>query len=90
MGWIGQIFWKENLFPPGRFPGREHRPPPHRDGEGRPPQAGDLGGIPSLALSIKWGIIFLLCSVSTLASISILTGSRLRQLETEKLQAELL
>ncbi len=86
LGWIRQLFWEENLFPPRhRTPG-EHRPP-RPDGPGRPPD--DSSRFPTAPLSLKLGIIFLLCSVSALTSISVQTNNRLRQLETEKLQAEL-
>lgn len=94
IGWIGQILWKENLFPPrqdrhlhasgdGQRPPRRNTFPPGF--RGRPPKL----PLDSSPLSIKLGIIFLLGSVSTLASVSILTSNRLRQMENDQLQAEL-
>ncbi len=95
MGWIGQIFWEENLFPaqpkspPPLSEGNrlERRPPPPPGFESNsPPKPPTSNGQP---LSVKLSIIFLLGGISTLASVSVLTGNRLRQVENENLQAEL-
>lgn len=104
LGWSGQLLWKENLFPPRpQWPGaNEHRPPPP-PGRRKLPEALAGGPPPDRRrppegarflipppLAVKLGIILLLCSVSALASISVQTNNRLKQIENEKLNAELL
>ncbi len=66
---------------------REHRPdgPPHFP-TGEQPHNGHG---PPLMLPVKLAIFFLVGSVSTLISISIQTATRLHQVETDQLQAEL-
>lgn len=64
-------------YEPGQSAFRNERPP-------RPPQPGS-----ALPLVTKFSLIFLLCSVSALASISVQTSNRLYQLEVDTLQAEL-
>jgi hypothetical protein len=97
--WLRQIFVEEmmlsrpdraNLPPhydPDRFrgPSGSQNSPPHHDGH--PPRFGDHTGM--LILPVKLLFFFLVGSVSTLLSISIQTASRLRQVETNQLQAEL-
>ncbi|MEZ0541771.1 histidine kinase [Fibrella arboris] len=94
-GWIKQVLWEENLFPP-RPPQQGHRPQgtqgqPVNGAPGPPPQRpDDLDGFfPTAPLSVKLGIIFLLGTISALASISVQTSNRLRQVETDQLLAEL-
>lgn len=74
------------LPPPNHPPfGRESGPGSARNERlPRPPQNGS-----TIPLFAKFSLIFLLCSVSALASISLQTSNRLHQLEVAKLQTEL-
>ena len=105
MGWIRQIFWAENLFPVTSSPrdGERYQTPPYNQPESPPnsqlhqPPAwqqhtpdGNLYWLPSPPLSVKFGIIFLLGLASTLASLAEQADRRLRNLENDKLQTELL
>jgi len=109
MGWVRQIFWAENLFPPTTQPNREHRPPPPLEPRNQcptlmgtkhhPPGPPDgypggpdhsTGWLPPTPLPVKLGIIFLLGLASTLASLAEQADRRLRRMENDKLQSELL
>ncbi len=96
VGWLGQLLWKENLYPtrPHGPPTGLHGPPTgdHRPGPPtfrKPPGEGFDELIPP-PLLVKWSIILLLGCVSALVSISVQTNSRLQRIETEKLNTELL
>ncbi|WP_041257856.1 sensor histidine kinase [Fibrella aestuarina] len=93
LGWAGQLLWKENLF---HATHRHHGPPDGRafSGEKQPPGEGPVrrnfrSGPYMATLPVKLAIIVLLGSVSTLASVSVQTQNRLRQVETDQLQTEL-
>lgn len=77
----------ERQPPPPDRPPADHKPgqrPFRNERPARPPQPGS-----AIPLFTKFSLIFLLCSVSALASISVQTSNRLYQLEVDKLQAEL-
>ncbi len=89
LGWAGQLFWKENLAPP-RPPSNEYRPPREQEprGRGRPPRD-RRGLLPVVTLGAKLGLIFLLGLISSLMSVSWHASNRLRQIENDKLNAQL-
>ncbi|AUD01138.1 sensor histidine kinase [Spirosoma pollinicola] len=105
LAWARQIFVEEMMLArPRDFPHPdEHRfgvkpfdrlqVPPQQDGPLHSPgddRPYDRHGPPFiLLLPVKLAIFFLLGSVSSLISISIQTASRLHQVETDQLQAEL-
>lgn len=96
--WLRQIFVEEMMLagpyrdhlPPRYGPDQFNGPPDQRDGphqhNGRPPR---FANRTMLILPVKLLFFFLVGTVSTLLSISIQTASRLRQVETNQLQAEL-
>lgn len=97
-GWAGQLFWKENLFRPqfdAPFPDADRPPRPAGRPPGPPPDKPPGDGPSSgshrylATLPVKLAIIVLLGSVSALASVSVQTQNRLRQVETDQLQTEL-
>ncbi|AUD06110.1 sensor histidine kinase [Spirosoma pollinicola] len=105
MGWIRQIFWAENLLPPNRGGSHRPPPPfdqqgppitdrspyPSRLPEQKHHEPGESAGwFASPPLSIKFSLIFLLGVVSTLASLAVQADRRLRRMENDKLQTELL
>ena len=87
LGWAGQVFWKENLFAPMPYPGQSS--PSWPLVLPNPPPGLPYGPLAPLPLGAKLAIFFLLGSVSTLASVSMQTANRLKQVESEKLLAEL-
>ncbi|GAB4006329.1 histidine kinase [Spirosoma migulaei] len=80
-----------NELDPFFYPHTKQRPsrPPNSSWPDRR-RPGDHHGPPfTLLLPVKLALFFLLGSVSTLLSISVLTANRLRQVETDQLKAEL-
>ncbi|MFD2937357.1 sensor histidine kinase [Spirosoma flavum] len=102
--WARQLFVEEMMLdkhsgPPFQLHPDEHRPfdpqrgPHHPDDFSHPlseePVNNHHGPPFMLLLPVKLAIFFLVGSVSTLISISIQTATRLHQVETDQLQAEL-
>lgn len=93
LGWTSQLLWKENLFQQAH---RHHRPLAGGDDfggrhtpDGTPRRTAFRSGPYTATLPVKLAIIGLLGIVSTLASVSVQTQNRLRQVETAQLQTEL-
>lgn len=101
LAWGRQIFVEEMMLEPHSGPFGQERPNnlkpnnkqelsplPNCPRPDRPP--GDQHGPPfTLLLPVKLALFFLIGSVCTLLSISVLTANRLRQVETDQLKAEL-
>lgn len=82
VAWFRQLFIEEMMLdkPAGHHSANRHNGFPHRPGDVPPG---------TLLLPVKLMLFFLLGSISTLLSLSVQTANRLRQVETDQLQAEL-